>query len=132
MNEHEQNMPPEIKDVVMAAQTALYDEEFDAVFQKSVAETNSFSAAAAIMCANLLEQAQEYLKVQLTPEQLYADKMASDYVMDAIYEMGQRYGIEEATNQESYNAALDLVEQQGMEAANAPQEPQQPRQMLGA
>lgn len=138
-NEGGENMPPEIKEVVLAAQTALYDEEFDEVFERTVAETTGFAPAAATICAMLLQQAQDHIGVTLSQEELYAPEMASDFLMDSIYSMGQKMGIEEANDQESYNQALDIVEEQGAsteqqaqpQGAAAPVQPQERKMMSG-
>lgn len=128
----ESNQEPELPDdamkIVSGAKAILFSDEMAEKFQQIADKAKDFATAASMVCFSLISKAQESLQLDLEPELLYADGGVADYLMDAIYGYGQQIGIEEASDQQSYIQAMDMVEDLGMKMQQGAQmQEQQPQ-----
>lgn len=115
----ESNQEPELPDaalkLIAGAKAILFSDEMVEGFKKVISSAKDFSTGASMMCFSLMSKAQDNLDLDLPPDILYGDGGVSDNLLDAIYAYGQQVGVEEASDQQSYIAAMDMVEDFGMQ-----------------
>ena len=110
----EPELPYDAMKIVSGAKAILFSDEMAENFQQMVGKAKDFATAASMVCFSLISKAQDSLQLDLPPDLLYGDGGVSDHLMDAIYGYGQQLGIEEASDQQSYIQAMDMVEDLGM------------------
>lgn len=114
-NDQEPQLPDAALKLIAGAKAILFSDEMVDGFKKIVSNARDFSTGASMMCFSLMSKAQDKLDLDLPPDILYGDGGVSDNLLDAIYAYGQQVGIEEASDQQSYIAAMDMVEDFGMQ-----------------
>jgi hypothetical protein len=119
MQEGEQGGPqlsPEGSQIVSLARIAMTKPGFKKMFDQGLKNPAgpSFSAACANIVFLLMQKGQEQVG-QVDSEELYSDGGVGDTILAVLFKWLEHHGYEQATDPDTYDEALDIVENMGVE-----------------